>query len=44
MSEFFGDLQKVVTDSGTGLRQAAALYDHLDHEAAARLDREYWSH
>jgi hypothetical protein len=34
----------VVGDSGTGLRQAARLYRQLDHDAAVRLDRAYWSH
>ena len=40
----FTDLERVVGDSGTGLKQAAKLYEHLDHQAAVRLDREYWSH
>lgn len=44
LSEFFTDLERVVGDSGTGLKQAAKLYEHLDHQAAVRLDREYWSH
>lgn len=44
LSEFFTDLERVVGDSGTGLRQAAKLYRQLDHDAAVRLDRAYWSH
>jgi hypothetical protein len=44
LSQFFADLEQVVGDSGTGLKQAAKLYEHLDHDAAVRLDRTYWSH
>jgi len=38
------DIVDCVRGSGLELRRAAGLYESLDAEAAARLDKSYWQH